>query len=220
VRDPGISDEELRRLTRAYLGRRTGRTPPADLEQRVTAHAFSRRTRLPLSGVMGVAAIALASVLAAALVLTFHVQPRSVGTSGSSAPTQVHIVRTPGLLVLPPVNVAISDSATAARLASDIRGLPNEPTFCIGGGGFGTSYTLTFAGPGTTTWTATIEVGGCDSIDVSNGPVLSAANAPNLWSDLGSALGLTSDEVNPAECGGPLPPGYTHCYSERSVPSS
>lgn len=217
--DPRVSDEDLKSLTRAYLIRRTSRTSPLDLEDTVMRAALRPTRRRPATTAAAIVGLVLASALTAGLALAFH-HPGGAGgaTSSSGTPTQVRIVRNPGLLELPVVDRTISDARVAAQLSSDIRGLPRAPSLCIGGGSLGTSYTLTFTGPVLSTWTAAIEVGGCDSVRVSYGPALIAVDGSALWSDLGSALRMTNDELRPIECGGPLPPGYALCYPERPLP--
>ncbi|MFZ0130799.1 MAG: DUF4232 domain-containing protein [Candidatus Dormiibacterota bacterium] len=166
-----------------------------------------------ISRVMGLGAVVLMSVFTAVVVLAFHNDARLIPLNGVNQ-AQVHITRSPGLLVLPALESTITDPALAARLATNIRSLPVAPSVCAGGVSYGTSYTLTFVSPGSPTWTAVIQVFGCDEVHLSNGPTRQA-RSPALWSDLAQALDLTSDELRPLPCGGPGLTRTSLCYPER-----
>ena len=154
-----------------------------------------------VSRLTGLGAVVLTSVLTAVMVLAFHDAATLLPASGGTQ-VDVRITRTPGLLVLPALDLTITDSALAARLVTDIRSLPVAPSVCAGGVDYGTSYSLTFASPGTPSWTALIEVFGCDEVTISDGPARQV-QSPALWADLAQALDLTSDELRPLPCGGP-----------------
>jgi len=101
-----------------------------------------------ISRVMGLGAVVLTCVLTAVVVLAFHDGARLVSVTGINQ-ADVHITRSPGLLVLPALDRTMTDPALAARLATDIRSLPVAPSVCAGGVDYGTTYSLTFASPGT-----------------------------------------------------------------------
>ncbi len=206
--DPGMSEEELRRLTRAYLNRRTARTPPPEFEQRLLESVVTARQRNRVAGVLGAVALVGASVVAAAVVLAVHNSGARLGAAGSSpAPTQVAIVRTPGNLVLPPVDRTITDAQMAARLAADIESLPPFPPAERCPIDFGTTYTLTFVLPDGSSWTATVAAQGCQVVHVASQPTQWAMHSPGFWDDLTTALGLTQSQVLPPVCLGPTRSG-------------
>lgn len=165
-----------------------------------------------ISRLTGLGAVVLTSLLTAVLVLAFHNATPLVAVNGSDQ-TEVHVTRAPGLLVLPALDLTITDPTLAARLATDIRNLPVAPSVCAGGVDYGTSYSLTFASSGTPSWTAVIQVFGCDEVTLSSGPVLQV-RSPALWADLAQALDLTSDELRPLPCGGPGLTRDSVCYAE------
>ena len=165
-----------------------------------------------ISRLTGLGAVVLTSLLTAVLVLAFHNAAPLAAVNGSDQ-AEVHVTRAPGLLVLPALDFTITDPALAARLATDIRSLPVAPSVCVGGVDYGTSYSLTFASPGTPSWTAVIEVFGCDEVTISNGPARQV-RSPALWADLAQALDLTSDELRPLPCGGPGLTSASVCYAE------
>jgi len=174
----------------------------------------TRRTRLTLSttraprqfyGSVLVAVVGLLAVMTAC-------------GSSNYVVTSVQITRSAGLLILPPVDQTITDSSTASRLASDILNLPAFPS----GGmscpvSFGTSYSLRFTGHNPDTWTALVEVLGCERITLSDGRLLWAIQSTRLFSDLGSALGLATYEVIPRPC---VTPEDAHCYLQPPLPAS
>lgn len=124
----------------------------------------------------------------------------------------VRITRTPGLLILPPLDQTITDAATVVRLWADIEGLPTFPAGTISCPiDFGTSYTLTFNDPGQPALMAVISALGCRPVKLSDGRVLWALDSPSLYSDLGSALELSPDELIPVPCTGPH---RTVCYQQ------
>ncbi len=144
--------------------------------------------------------------------------PRSA--SPAAAPTttvvttSVRITRTPGLYILPQIDRTITDAAVAARLAMDIEQLPLAPSGPVScPADFGTSYTLTFNVPGASAWTAIVHVTGCLLVTLSDGPARSAPTSTSLYTDLGAALGLVQDELDPRPC--PVPPGE-HCYAQAT----
>jgi hypothetical protein len=138
----------------------------------------------------------------------------------------VHVVRTPGLLVLPQVDRTITDRVVAGRLADDIRGLrpwaievPNSRDVAVSCPmDYGTSYTLTFTSPGSASWTATIGILGCSLVSIPGWPTLLDFGATPLLDDLGTALGLSPDELVPVACGGPVWPGH-RCYPQPPLPT-
>ena len=166
-----------------------------------------------ISQLTGLGAVVLTSVLTALVVLAFHHAAPLVPASGGTQVDEVHVTRAPGLLVLPALDLTITDPALAARLATDIRSLPLAPSVCVGGADYGTSYSLTFASPGTPTWTAVIQVFGCDEVTISNGPARQV-RSPALWAHLAQTLDLTSDELRPLPCGGPGLTKSSVCYAE------
>lgn len=130
----------------------------------------------------------------------------------AAAAASVHITRTPGLFILPPVDRTVTDPRMVMRLASDIEGLPLLPSRSIAcPADTGTSYTLAFAIPGASPWTAVISVSGCRGVTLSDGPARSAASSASLFTDLGTALGLPLDELIPGPC--PAPTG-ARCYAQ------
>ena len=165
-----------------------------------------------VSRLTGLGAVVLTSVLTAVMVLAFHDAAPLLPASGGTQ-VDVHITRTPGLLALPALDLTVGDSALAARLATDIRSLPVAPSVCAGGVDYGTSYSLTFASPGTPSWTAVIQVFGCDEVTISNGAARQV-RSPALWADLAQALDLTSDELRPLPCGGPGLTKASVCFAE------
>lgn len=216
--DPGLRDVASR-----YLTHLAGKPVPAHLEDDVIRYVVSRPRRGSVRGRL--AAVGAVVVIAAvtAFAIAVHVAPANktagvVGngappnTSPNASPPSVRITRTPGLFILPQIDRTITDAAVAARLATDIEQLPiasgDGPVMCAAD--FGTSYTLTFNLPGESAWTATVNVAGCRVAKLSNGPTR-AATSISLFSDLGAALGLTNDELDPRPC--PLPPGE-HCYAQ------
>lgn len=198
-----MSDDELNRLTRAYLNRRTGRALPSHLHEDVTSSILSgRRHRRPLATTLGAVALVIASAAAAVVVVAVHDNNGGSRVIGSAqSPTQVVIVRTPGNLVLPSIDRTITDPQMAARLAADIEGLPEFPQSERCPADFGTAYTLTFVMPdGSSSWAATIGAQGCELVRVANQPTRWAMHSPGLWADLASALGLSPSEIRPAVC--------------------
>jgi hypothetical protein len=207
-----LPDDEVTRLMRADRSRIHNQPTPLSLEARDTAAVFSYRRVMQFSRGIGLVAVLLTSALGAVVVLAFHNDARAVNADGASQ-AEVHITRSPGLLVLPILDRTIGDPALVARLATDIRTLPAAPTFCRGGPSYDTSYTLTFMSPPSPIWIATIQVFGCDEVNIGNGS-LRQVRSPALWSDLAQALDLTSDELRPLPC---VSPGLTNavvCYPE------
>ncbi len=152
--------------------------------------------------ILGAALVVLISALTAVGVLAFHHGEKTprVPASGPAAQSQLHIVRIPGKLVLPPLDRTISGSPTTLRLAMDIRGLPLFPKDerCLAS--FGLSYSLTFTSAGSSPWTATIEAQGCEGVQVAGQPIQWAAHSPEIWTDLAILLGLRVDQVQPSVC--------------------
>jgi hypothetical protein len=202
------TDEEVAGLSRAYLARVHDEPVPPGLEHRAVAFAFSRgRTRLGVR-ILGATAIVLISALTAVGVLAFHHQADSGVPGVGSAQSQLRIVRIPGKLVLPALERTINDSATIARLAADIRGLPPIPRDERCAASFGLLYSLTFTSAGASPWTATIQAQGCEVVQVAGQPLQWAAHSPQVWTDLATALGLRVDQLQPAVC---LYPGARNC---------
>jgi hypothetical protein len=146
--------------------------------------------------------IAVISVLTAVGVLAFHhdAEPSSVPTPSPAAQIQLHIVRFPGEVVLPPLDRTISDKPIVARLATDIRSLPLFPRDERCAASDGTYYSLTFTPAGAPSWTASIGAQGCEVVQIAGKPVQWAAHSPQLWADLATALGLRADQVQPSIC--------------------
>ena len=201
---PGIPDDELKRLTRAYLNRRTGRPPAADLEGRAMRLAISSRARRPIAATAATVAVIVTSVFVAAVVLAFHDGARTPTPADSTRQDEVHVVRAPGGLKLPPLDRTITDPVTINRLAGEVRSLPKIPANEHCPADLGTSYTLTFV-QASKTWTAVIHAQGCQTVQLSTGQTLWASTTPMLWSDLAIALGLPNSEVNPLVCDGATP---------------
>lgn len=166
---------------------------------------FSRRRMTPVVGALGVAAVIVASVAAAAIVLAFHNAART-GVAALGTPRKVQIVRLPGSLALPQLNKMVTAPQLVARLAADIESLPLQPKPWHCPDDFGTSYRLTFVAP-RGNWTAVYGVQGCESVQIGSGRLQTAATSQRFWGDLGSALGLTALEVRPTLCVGTATPG-------------
>lgn len=129
--------------------------------------------------------------------------------------TAVHITRTPGLFVLPPIDQTINNRSVAGQLAKDIDSLPAFPkgsTYCPID--FGTTYTLVFSTVSAGSWSAVISVLGCRTVKLSDGRTLWAINSPKVLTDLGSALGLAPDELTPLPCPAETP--GSRCYPQPS----
>lgn len=147
-----------------------------------------------------------------AVVAVLVVVVAACGGGAGAAGASVRITRTPGLFILPPVGRTVTDVAVVTRLASDIEKLPLFPSRSVAcPADTGTSYTLAFAIPGKSPWTAVVSVSGCRGVTLSDGPTRSAASSPSLFTDLGSALGLALDELIPGAC--PAPTGG-RCYAQ------
>lgn len=133
--------------------------------------------------------------------------------------TGVHITRTPGLLVLPPIDKTITDRTVAGQLADDIHSLPafpKGPVFCPID--FGTTYDLVFSTLSAgAPWSAVVSVLGCRTVKLNDGQTLWAINSPKLFTDLGSALGLAPDELVPRPC--PAETAGSRCYPQPSPPN-
>jgi hypothetical protein len=200
----GLRDEELKRLTRAYLNRRTSRPPSADLEDRVKRAAVSSRARRPIAAAAGVVLAVVASACVAAVVLAFHNSSHPTSPATSARQYEVHVMRNPGGLRLPPLDRIITDPLTISRLAADVRSLPPLPSDEHCPADLGTSYTLTFV-QASNAWTAVVHAQGCQTVVLSTGQTLWASTTPMLWVDLASALGIPSSAVNPLVCDGPTP---------------
>lgn len=138
------------------------------------------------------------------------------GTPGpDQTVTAVHITRTPGLFVLPPIDQTIIDRSVARQLAEDINSLPafpKEPISCPND--FGTTYTLVFSTVSGGSWSAVISVLGCRTVKLSDGRTLWALNSPKVFTDLRSALGLAPDELIPQPCPAETP--GSRCYPQPS----
>jgi hypothetical protein len=190
--EPRISDEALVRRTRAYLTRRRAQPAPRNLEADAVNFAFTRNRTKRVATVLGTAAIVIASALTAGVVLAFHQQSQQrPGTSGAAGRSQVRIVRFPGSLRLPPLDQTIRNPTIVAALAGDITSLPIFPhdERCPAGGS-GTYYVLTFTMPGSSPWTATVDVEGCETVQIPGQAAKWAAHAPQLWADLTNVLGI------------------------------
>ncbi len=111
-----------------------------------------RTFRAPLAALA--ITLAVASALVAGVVLAF--QSGAYAGVVHSAPAQVRVARTPGNLVLPPIDRTITDAQTAERLAADAERLPQFPSDERCPVDFGTSYTLTFVVTDGSSWAATI----------------------------------------------------------------
>jgi hypothetical protein len=213
-RDP--EDDEVIGLTRVYLTRRRGQPPPPHLEDDALRFALSPQRSKRSRGVLGGAILVVTTVAVAVAVVAVHgIRPAAV--PGST----VQITRTPGLLALPPLEVTITDTQEVADLSSDIQSLPQGHELYSCPISWGTSYSLTFSSTGTPSWTAIIPVWGCGLVTLSNGPERSALNATTLWSDLGNALGLVTDQVEPYGCGAQPPPSASGtCYPTVAISPS
>jgi hypothetical protein len=205
VPDAEIADDDLERLTQAYLTRRSAGRSPHDLEDGVMKFVLShhRRTGRAL-GALGAVAVVVISLASAVVVIALHVGSRT-GVAGLGTPRAVQIVRKSGALALPPLARTVSDVALSGRIATDLQSLPAQPSPWHCPNDFGTVYTLTFVAPGSD-WTAVIDAQGCQTVEIESGPKLTAARSPRLWEDLGTALGLTAPEAQPTLCPG-TPPG-------------
>jgi len=206
--DAHISDEDLFSLTRAYLTRRRAQSPPRDLDVNAVNFAFTRR-RSRLVAIIGASALVIASALLATVVLAFHVDQRS-GTSpaGNGAVSAMHVVRHNGNLSLPGLDRTIHDSQVITKLAAEIRDLPAFPPDERCPASFGTYYSLTFTVARAPQWTATIEAQGCELVQITGQTARWAVHEPQLWTDLGDALGLSVAQLQPAVCISPSsPPG-------------
>jgi hypothetical protein len=127
---------------------------------------------------------------------------RRIAAAGASAESEsgprVDVTRYPGSLILPPLDLTITDPAAVDRLERDIEALPPYTPgtrFCTID--FGTTYTLIFKDAGEPVLTAVISALGCRGVILSNGRTLFAATHPGLYVDLGAALGLPADELIP-----------------------
>jgi hypothetical protein len=198
--DPSISDEDVVGLTRAYLTRRRAQPAPRDLEANAMSFAFAHSRTKQVAVMLGSVALVVASALTAGVVLAFHHAETYRGVTGPGSATQsrVHIIRVAGTLALPSLNRTIRDARTVAALAVDIRTLPRFPLDERCPADFGTHYSLTFTVAGSAPWSATIGAQGCEVVQVSRQPTQWAAHSPQLWADLGVALGLSPDEIQPS----------------------
>lgn len=135
----------------------------------------------------------------------------AVDVAGTVEPS-VGITRTPGLFILPALDQTITDPATVNRLKADIARLPAFPSGAIACPvDFGTSYKLVFKVDSVPTETAVISAEGCRGVTLGDGRVLWALSSPSLFADLGAALGLTPDQLQPLPCPAP---GRTVCYAQ------
>ena len=135
----------------------------------------------------------------------------------SPAATSVRITRTPGLFILAPLAVTITDPATVGRLLDDIDKLPQFPAGALSCPiDFGTSYTLAFGADAVPQLTAVISAQGCRGVRMSDRRSLWASNSPSLFADLGAVLHLTQAALIPYPC---PPRSGTLCYPQPS-PSS
>ncbi|MFI5286800.1 MAG: hypothetical protein ACHQ4F_10830 [Candidatus Dormibacteria bacterium] len=113
----------------------------------------------------------------------------------------IRITRNPGLFILPALDRTITDTGTVARLRADIDRLPPLPAGVMSCPvDFGTTYTLMFKDSGQPVLTAVLAAQGCRVVRLSDGRVLWGVNATSLYTDLGTALGLTQDELIPFPC--------------------
>ena len=177
-------------------------TVPGELAVLPERYNDVRTFRAPLA-VLAIS-LAVASTLVAGVVLAFH----GGAYSGvvRDAPAQVTVVRTPGNLVLPPLDRTITGVQLAERLAADVERLPQFPSDERCPIDFGTSYKLTFMPADGSSWAATIGAQGCQVVLVTNEPTLWAAHSPGLWADLATALGVSPSDVLPPVClGAPAP---------------
>jgi len=204
--DSRIADEDLFDLIRAYLTQRRGHPAPHDLEANAVKFAFTRR-RTRRVAIVGVSALVIASALFATVVLAFHAGERS-GTSpgGNEGASALHVVRNAGSLSLPGLDRTIHDSQAIAMVAEDIRELPLFPPAERCPASFGTYYSLTFRMGGAPSWTAIIAAQGCETVQASGQQVRWAVHEPQLWKDLGNALGLSVDQLLPQVCLGTASP--------------
>jgi hypothetical protein len=154
-------------------------------------------------GALGVVAVVLVSTGAATLVIAFHVGART-SVAGALAVQEVKIVRTPGMLALAPLARLVSSPSLAERLATDVENLPAEPTPWHCPNDFGTTYTLTFISQ-QASWTAMVDAQHCQAVQIGGGLKRTAANSPQFWRDLGTALGLSAVEADPTACPGTQP---------------
>jgi len=135
VPEPTIADEDLELLTKAYLIHRTSRPLSQNFNDDSTRYAHPGGRVKRLIGALGLVAIVSLSVVAAAVVLTFHIAER--GATSAAPPRAVKIVRTPGTLVLAPIARNVDSTVLAQRLAHDVENLPPMPSGCHARGGFG-----------------------------------------------------------------------------------
>jgi hypothetical protein len=132
----------------------------------------------------------------------------------ASGLTAVHIVRTPGLFILPPLDETITNHATAEKLAEKILALPPMPKGIFNCPvDFGTSYALTFEASGGV-WTASVSVKGCTVVSLSDGRNLWAIRSPQFFPYLAAVLDLTQDELFPMPCPGTEGSG---CYPQPGM---
>jgi len=95
--DQPISDEEVVRLTRAYVERRRGRPVPPDLDQAVMLRVVTTRRRAPIARVAatGLMVAVVAAVAVVALVVHFGNSASATKAAGGwsvvSAPTPTSI---------------------------------------------------------------------------------------------------------------------------------
>ena len=132
-----------------------------------------------------------------------------------AAPSSVRITRTPGLFILTPLDRTIGEAGVTTRLATDIEQLPVAPSGPFSCPiDFGTSYTLAFTVPGADSWTAIVNIAGCRLVKLSDGPTRWGFTSTPLYTDLGSALGLTQYELDPQPCR--LTSPRDRCYAQPS----
>jgi hypothetical protein len=156
---------------------------------------------------LGSVVVLITSLVATGVVLAFHFAEAQFGI-GFAGQIQLHITRRPGNLELPSLDRTIRVTANIAALAADIRDLPPYPIYERCPVSFGTYYTLTFEGPGSSPWSATIEARGCEVVQVPGQPPQWAAHSPQLWADIAVALNLTRNDLQPAVC---LTPTDVNC---------
>ncbi len=151
-----------------------------------------RRSRLPGAGLWRYAALVLVGL--------FGLLACGTTSSGASV-VSVRVTRQAGLVVVPALDQTVSDPGTAQQLATDVLALPRfQPGGYLCPVDFGTTYTLLFSTRTPYRWSAVVSVLGCQTVKLSDGRVLRAANTSKLYADLGAALGLPPDELVPRPC--------------------
>jgi hypothetical protein len=118
--------------------------------------------------------------------------------SATPVPDTLHVVRSPGLSRMSPLDVTIRDSTAVRRVYADLLGLPRpRPGVYNCPMDSGVVYHLTFSRGRQVVLTADVQATGCRGVTLSPSDGRSAVDHGKFWGPLANALGVPETALFP-----------------------